>query len=140
MSSVSYARYTTTGRITGVGHCVISDLPLQAQSGETTLITANVVNNAENYILAGAVTPRTPLPATWNKTSITADGVDEAVLATLPIPCTVYVDDQSIVVDDGSFEFSRAYCNNLGDYCRCLSTVVRSRKMKSVDTSAASTY
>jgi|TARA_B110000977_G_scaffold193036_1_gene267430 hypothetical protein len=106
MSTVSYARYTTTGRITGVGHCVISDLPLQAQSGETTLITANVVNNAENYILAGAVTPRTPLPATWNKTSITADGVDEAVLATLPIPCTVYVDDQSIVVDDGSFEFS----------------------------------
>ena len=106
MSTVSYARYTTTGRITGVGHCVISDLPLQAQSGETTLITANVVNNAENYILAGAVTPRTPLPATWNKTLITADGVDEAVLATLPIPCTVYVDDQSIVVDDGSFEFS----------------------------------
>mgnify|MGYP003625736563 CR=1 FL=1 len=113
MSSVSYARYTTNGRITGVGQCVISDLPLQAQSGETTLITDNVVNNAENYILTGAVTPRTTLPATWNKTSVTADGADEAVLATLPIPCTVYVDDEPIVVDDGSFEFSS---DNAGIY------------------------
>ena len=106
MSSVSYVRYITTGHITGVGRCMISDLPLQAQSGETILKTADLVNDAENYIHDGAVTICTPLPATWNKTSITADGVDEAVLSDLPIPCTVYLDDQEIVVDDGSFEFS----------------------------------
>jgi len=46
------------------------------------------------------------LTATWDKTSVTSDGVDEAILSPLPVPCTVYLDDSPITVEDGSFEFT----------------------------------
>lgn len=49
---------------------------------------------------------KTDLGASWNKTTILADGTDEAVLSNLPIPCQVYLDYIPYEITDGSFEFS----------------------------------
>ncbi len=46
------------------------------------------------------------MQASWDKTLVAADGEDEAVLAPLPIPCTLVVEGEEVVVDDGDFEFS----------------------------------
>jgi hypothetical protein len=105
-NSVDFLRYeTATGRITGVGCCGDQDLVLQAQPGETVIETYGPINDSTDYILEGEVTAKAPLTATWSKTTVTADDVDEAVLGFLPIPCTVYVDEDLVVVEDGTFEF-----------------------------------
>lgn len=62
----------------------------------------------ENYIdIAGPiVASRLPLVASWDKDTITAGGVDEAVLSGLPAPCDVYVDGVVYNVLDGSLELT----------------------------------
>tara|TARA_R110002072_G_scaffold302699_2_gene487453 strand:+ start:19583 stop:19981 length:399 start_codon:yes stop_codon:yes gene_type:complete len=59
------------------------------------------------------IKPRTELLADFDTLSIAADGVTEAVLSGLPIPCTVYVDFTPYLVNDGDFEFS---VTNVGPY------------------------
>ena len=49
---------------------------------------------------------KTTLSADFDVTSIAADGIDVATLSSLPIPCTVYVDENSYIVDDGIFELT----------------------------------
>ncbi len=49
---------------------------------------------------------KTPVGATWSARVIAADGVEEAVLSPLPIPCELIVDGDPVTVTDGSFEFS----------------------------------
>ena len=46
------------------------------------------------------------LTASWSADSVTANGTAEIVLSPLPIPCTVYLDGDVVVVEDGSLEFS----------------------------------
>lgn len=46
------------------------------------------------------------LTASWSALSVEADGTSEIVLSPLPIPCTVYLDGNVVVVEDGSLEFS----------------------------------
>jgi|TARA_R110002167_G_C12623206_1_gene646946 hypothetical protein len=49
---------------------------------------------------------KTSLTATWDAETLTANGTAEIVLSTLPIPCTVHIDNEILVVEDGSLEFS----------------------------------
>jgi hypothetical protein len=49
---------------------------------------------------------KTALAASWSADSVTANGTAEIVLSQLPIPCTVYLDGDVVVVEDGSLEFS----------------------------------
>lgn len=53
------------------------------------------------------------LGAVWDKSALTANGIDVATLSGLPIPCTVYLDDAPHIVVDGTFEFS---ANDVGEY------------------------
>jgi len=41
-----------------------------------------------------------------SKDTIAADDLDEAVISGLPIPYTVYVNEQAVVVDDGTLEIA----------------------------------
>lgn len=66
-----------------------------------------------HYVKDGAIAPRRPLGASWSREEVVADGVDEAVLSPLPIPCTVHVDGRPVDVDDGSFELA---CSEAGEY------------------------
>jgi len=105
MSVVSYARYTTaTGRITGVGTCVLSDLPLQAQSGETTMVTDNVVNDAKNYVVDGVLTELQGFPEI-TKTVVNASGAYTITLANIPAGTSVTWSDGFISEEnDGTLE------------------------------------
>lgn len=53
------------------------------------------------------------LTVSWDKTSITADGLDIAILSGLPIPCTVFIDDIENEVSDGTLEFT---ADAVGEY------------------------
>ena len=102
-----FIRYETdTGRITAVGYCSTTDAQLQAQEGETALATGEMVDADVTYVLNGKLTDRTAVTATWDSESVVANGVAEIVLSPLPVTCTVYIDDTSVAVNDGSLEFS----------------------------------
>lgn len=64
-------------------------------------LSGNYIDTASNQLRT-----KTDLGASWNKTTILADGTDEAVLSNLPIPCQVYLDYTPYEVTDGSFEFT----------------------------------
>ena len=103
---------SVTGRIirTGSGG-TLETVNAQAYNPNEVVLT-EPCDLGNDYVLAGVITPRQSLNATWNKTTITADGIDEAVLSTLP-NCTVTVDGTDYVVTDGSFEFS---ATSIGEY------------------------
>lgn len=102
-----FIRYETdTGRIVAIGYCSTTDVRLQAQEGETALATEDAVDAGVTYVLNGKLTDRSAITATWDSESVAADGVAEIVLSPLPVTCTVYIDDTSVAVNDGSLEFS----------------------------------
>lgn len=79
---------TTTGEITRTGRVPDDMINLQAGAGETAI--TGVANDLTDYIAnpgtTNDVTAKALLStvATWDQTTITADGVDEAILSTLP--------------------------------------------------------
>jgi hypothetical protein len=96
------------GRIRKVGLCADDDIPLQAGPGMGAMATSSRANPRTEYanLQDATIVPRLPLGATWSKTTVTADGVDEAVLQPLPDPCTVYIDGVAEVVVGGALELS----------------------------------
>lgn len=103
MTQVSFVRHLPDGRITAICSCSQSDL---AQQPDAIQIPAAGVTEETHYVSGGAVVARQALVATFDKLAILDDGVDEAVLSGLPMPCTVYVDGVANVIADGSMEFS----------------------------------
>ena len=110
LNPVSFVVYEATGRIISTGSA-----PAQyvAKQGELTLTCDPSVLDTTHYVNQGtpACLKRQPLAATWDTQFTTGD--DEAVLSGLPIPCTVYVDEEPVEVLDGTFEFS---AGSPGDY------------------------
>jgi len=109
--AVAYVRYTTaTGVITNHGTSIsteVAESKVKAhQSVYYPMPSEGKVTGETHWMNAGVLAERVPVVASWDKVAITADEVDEAVLATLPNPCTVYVDGDPVVVTDGTFEFS----------------------------------
>ena len=96
-----------TRRILRTGSCAASDIALQAQAGESVIQCAANVSDGTHYVHeSGVPVLKKSLAASWDKQSVAAGGLDEAVLSSLPIPCTVTVDWQTKVdVFDGTFEF-----------------------------------
>ncbi len=83
---------TTTGEILRTGQVPDDMLTIQAQTGET--VVEAIANPATEYYSAGVKTARPLLTtvATWDVTSIIANGTFKATLgATLPNPTTVSV-------------------------------------------------
>ena len=118
---LNYVIYeTTTGRITqwgyafslvwrrqlGVPEVINEDGSTDNSSfsaGSLTMMQG-IGNYNENYVSGGAILPRPVL--TISKTSILANGIDEAVINSLPNPTTVLVDGTPYTVTDGSFSLT----------------------------------
>jgi len=81
---------------------------------DTTFIQCeeNVAGDT-HYVSEGVIAERTALSASWDNTTVAADGTSEIVLSGLPVPCTVYIDGNAVLVEDGSLEFS---ADAPGDY------------------------
>ena len=112
---MAWASYSESGRIGGlydytpaVSFAEISEM----YPGEAFLQVGADTDAATQYVSEGEVVAREELTATWNAETVTADG-SEIVLSGLPIPCTVYVDGEAVIVDDGSLEFS---ADTAGEY------------------------
>lgn len=102
--STNYILYNENGTICRTGNCSESDLHLQAGVGETVM--EGLANDALQYVKGGVVKMKQPLGAVWSSQQVLSDGIDEIVLDGLPIPCTVSVDGDPFLVEDGNFEFS----------------------------------
>ena len=112
MSAVCYVEYDADGNITAVFRG--STATIGEPSGLFIEYTGELdITPGQHFVASGEVEEKTLLDVSWDTTTITADGVDEAILTTLPNPCTVYVDGDPVVVTDGSFEFA---ANNPGVY------------------------
>jgi len=111
---VNYAVYiTSTGEVLQNGSCDDTMVALQAQSaGETAIDTGEiVVDSKTQYYVAGVLTPRPLLTsvATWDVTSIVADGVSTATLGPgLPNPSTVIMEGSipDIINKDSTYRFT----------------------------------
>ena len=105
---MAWISYLESGEITGfydytpaISFAEISEL----YTGQAFLQASGDTDAATQYVLEGEVVAREALTATWNSETVTTDG-SEIVLSGLPTPCTVYIDGEAVVVDDGSLEFS----------------------------------
>lgn len=109
-SPVNFVVYAASGRILSTGSAPAQYVAMQ---GPLTLTCGPNILDTTHYVSQGTpiILERQPLPAVWDTQTIT--GAAEATLAGLPIPCTVYVDEDPIEVLDGIFEFS---AGNPGDY------------------------
>jgi hypothetical protein len=100
------------GMILRTGEFQEGVLASQAGAGETAI--SGTADDILEYISGGSVTSRPVISATWNKTSIIANGIDSAILGSaLPNPTSVLVSvppgatlpPEEIVVT-GSFSFA----------------------------------
>jgi hypothetical protein len=105
---MAWVSYESSGEITGV-YDYTPDISFaevsEMYSGKSFVQAGFDVNPETQYILDGEVGMRAALTATWNAETVPADG-SEIVLSGLPVPCTVYIDEEAVLVDDGSLEFS----------------------------------
>tara|TARA_R110002012_G_scaffold292732_2_gene488011 strand:- start:864 stop:1268 length:405 start_codon:yes stop_codon:yes gene_type:complete len=108
-----YIAYDSEGRIHRSGICAKSDLKLQAGTDLSVLVVDDRVDDSKFYVVDGAIVEKGTIVATLDKETIYADGVDEAVLSPLPVPVTVWIDGEDVLVEDGSFELS---VNTVGPY------------------------
>ena len=105
---MAWISYLESGEITGfydytpaISFAEISEL----YTGQAFLQASGDTDAATQYVLEGEVVAREALTAAWNSETVTADG-SEIVLSGLPVPCTVYIDGEAVIVGDGSLEFS----------------------------------
>jgi len=67
----------------------------------------DAITGESMWVNNGVLEDKASLTATWDATTVVADGVAEIVLSGLPVPCTAIIDhEQTVVVTDGSLEFS----------------------------------
>lgn len=101
--------YDEQGKILRGGVCNNTEESIQSQAselGESAMEVDDIYDDTLFWVDNGTISPKTSLDVIWNKTVIQADDIDEAVLSGLPIPCTVLLDWEEVLVEDGSFEFS----------------------------------
>lgn len=106
---MAWISYSESGRIGGL-YDYTPDVSFAEISGmypgEAFLQAGADTNAATQYVSEGEVVAREELTATWSAETVAADGTTEIVLSTLPASCTVYIDGEAVIVDDGSLEFS----------------------------------
>lgn len=107
---VQFCRYSeATGLIQAVGSCPLEILPFQARQGQPVLQIdpEDGVSRDAHHVVGGVVVPRPPLFPVVSKTTIEADGVDQAVISNLPAPSYARVGDlPTLEVVDGSLEIT----------------------------------
>jgi len=110
---MNYYEYNADGRIIVHHSRPDSAPPPDPTVGNAVIVVAELLPDMYVDLAGPTAEPKTSLGASWSKTMVTANGTDEAVLSPLPVPCTVYVDNNQYIIDDGSFEFS---ADTAGDY------------------------
>jgi hypothetical protein len=109
-----YAKFDlTTGEILATGVCL--DDEFAEDPDVITWDTDDIVRGKDHYVLLPekTITPKTPLPVTWDKLTIVGDGVDTATLSGLPIPCKAFIDGEAMVIEDGELQFTSS---TIGQY------------------------
>lgn len=110
--------WNETGKIKSIRHCFShAELLNQIKNKPNTLslFEGDITNDQYIDILQNPpiVRDKTITVADFDKLSILADGIETATLSNLPIPCTVYLDENPHIVSDGIFIFDTA---DIGDY------------------------
>jgi hypothetical protein len=107
---IRFARYDQDGRILGIGVVPNEMFAIQQQPN---IVAEWPATDSTHYVFDGELLDREPLGASWDKTEITANGIDEATLSGLPDPCTVRIDGEPHVIVGGQLELS---ATNPGSY------------------------
>ena len=76
----------------------------QVQEGESWV--GGHSDDLIHYVDGGLIVNRPTMPCTINKTTITADSTDTAIISNLPEPCTVTFKEQEYEVTNGTFGFT----------------------------------
>ena len=81
--------------------------PTQAQGDEQAISIDDSQTDENAYVANGVIVDKAAFSLTINKTEITADGIDEAIISGIPAGTTVtWPDSQSDEVTDGVVEFA----------------------------------
>lgn len=78
----------TSGAILRKGSCADDEVSIQATELNELVIEGDA-NLASDYVLGGVITARPANPATINKTTFAADGIDTCVISNMLNPSTV---------------------------------------------------
>lgn len=107
MSGINFAVVVmATGQIISTGFGPADGVSAVAQDpGHAVIEVSEAASYRTHWFDAGEVKDKTPLGAAWDKQAINADGMDTATLSGLPVPCTVLIDGEEFLVEDGSLEF-----------------------------------
>jgi hypothetical protein len=108
----SYLIYSpTTGVIDRTGGTPDGDEMLQALAGEAVMLTPGQALRGDGYYVDLGPPPvlvtKPPMGASINKTTIAANGIEQAIITSIPVGATLYID--GVVwgsIDDGQVEFS----------------------------------
>ena len=76
------------------------------QGGANESVLEGIANDETQYIVNEIITNKVENPATIDKTTLIADGVDAATISVLPNPSLIYVNDEIYTVIDGVFGFT----------------------------------
>lgn len=109
IKQVAFAVYDNEGKILRHGVCMEPDLQLQVlgdYENESVIELRQPISDATHWIDGGAVAERPRMAISLNKSTMQADGEDELVMTGLPTPCTVLVQGMTLIVEDGSLEYS----------------------------------
>jgi len=99
-----YEYDTTTGKIHGNHGRPGWELPALAP-GRALVLTNELQHSKYIRVSDGAIMDKQNLSAVWSKTSIVANGVDQAVLVGLPDPCPISIDGTEIQAN-GELQFA----------------------------------
>lgn len=96
-----YIVHDALGKILRHGTCPDADFIHQASNPGETVIEG-VVNDATQYILAGVLTDKAPMPVTVNKTVVNEN--EAVILSNVPVGTLASVDGDKTIVNDGTLE------------------------------------
>lgn len=89
----------TEGKI--IRHVICPDFMVEIQCEEGESYVEGNYSSDSYYIEDGTPMLRPDMEPAISKTEVLADGIDEVVIANLPIPATVNIKEQIVEIDDG---------------------------------------
>lgn len=106
MMVVSFFIHNKNGEIIRNGQCPRSMLRIQNRSGESSV--EGIADDETQFYDVRSKTLRYKhrIYPVIERTKIIADGKDELVISSLPVPCRFYIERTRIDVDDGVLELT----------------------------------
>jgi len=96
----------TTGEILKIATCSKGAMEYELTQNTNTEVILGHYSDALYYIVSGAVEPRPSMDLSVDKTTITADGTDEATITNIPSGATATCEGESLTIDDGELVFT----------------------------------